>query len=102
MDKSLAKDFIVSKLRKLRESKVKSHKKDFDVANALIGLKSEMPGAPRIVLLAGFNEAARPELIKYQSEIYPFSNHFIQRKSCSTSGWFPRRNHQYQHQISHF
>jgi len=79
----MTKDAKVNKLRQLRENKVKSNKKDFDVVNdsmlkdAFIDLKNKMPGAPRIVLLAGFNEAARPELIKYSSYIYSFSNHFL-------------------------
>lgn len=70
MDKPMTKDAKVNKLKQLRENKLKSNKKDFDVVNdsmlkdAFIDLKNKMPGAPRIVLLAGFNEAARPEHIK--------------------------------------
>ncbi len=68
MDQLLAKDVIVNKLKQL-----KFNKKERDVANddklkdALIDLKNKMPSTPRIILLAGFNEAARPELIKYQN-----------------------------------
>jgi len=104
MDKPMTKDAKVNKLKQLRDNKVKSNKKDFDVVNdsmlkdAFIDLKNKMPGAPRIVLLAGFNEAARPDLIKYQSYISSVYLIFaLQGSSCPNSRWFSRRSHQYQH-----
>jgi len=76
MEKPQTKDARINKLKQLKENKAKSSKKDFDVVNdsmlkdVFIEMKNKMPGAPRIVLLAGFNEPATPELIKYLTQIF--------------------------------
>lgn len=70
MEKPLHKNDKLNKLKQLKDNKIKSGKKDFDVVNdtmlkdVFVDLKNKMPGAPRTILLAGFNEAANPELIK--------------------------------------
>ena len=69
MEKPLPKNDRLNKIKQLRDNKMKD-KDDFDIVNdgmlkdMFIQLKNKMPNAPRIVLLAGFNEAAQPELIK--------------------------------------
>lgn len=70
MEKPQTKDARINKLKQLKENKVKGSKEDFDVLNdsmlkdVFIELKKKLPGAPRIVLLAGFNEPATPDIIK--------------------------------------
>ena len=70
MEKPMNKEARINKLKQLRENKLKGSSKDFDVLNdtmlkdAFVDLANKMPSAPRVILLAGFNEAAKPELIR--------------------------------------
>lgn len=69
MEKPLPRNDRLNKLKQLRDNKMKE-KDDYNVVNdsmlrdMFIELKHKMPGAPKIVLLAGFNDAAQPDLIK--------------------------------------